>query len=104
MANYTFSFIGTGSMGSALVRAVCKNVPPEKILLANRTYAKAEALANELGCVPAASNILAAKWAEFVFLGVKPHLMAGVLEEIGPALHQRRDPYIRVTMAAGITM
>ena len=38
MPNYVFSFIGTGSMGSALARAACRSVPPEKVLLANRTY------------------------------------------------------------------
>lgn len=103
MANYVFSFIGTGNMGGALARAACKNVPPEKILLVNRTYAKAEALANELGCIPAASNILAAELAEFVFLGVKPNRMASVLSEIGPALRQRRDPFVLVSMAAGVT-
>ena len=54
MPNYVFSFIGTGSMGSALARAACRSVPPEKVLLANRTYSKAQALANALGCVPAA--------------------------------------------------
>ncbi len=104
MPNYVFSFIGTGSMGSALARAACRSVPPEKVLLANRTYSKAQALANALGCVPAASNILAAELADYVFLGVKPDQMATVAREIGPALRQRRDPFVLVTMAAGLTM
>ena len=46
----TVGFIGTGNMGAALARAVCKTVPPQQVLLANRTPAKAEALAEELGC------------------------------------------------------
>ena len=50
MANYTFSFIGTGSMGSALAKAAAKALPAGKILLSNRTPAKAETLARELGC------------------------------------------------------
>ena len=45
----TVGFIGTGNMGAALARAVCKTVPPQQVLLANRTPAKAEALAEELG-------------------------------------------------------
>ena len=37
----TVGFIGTGNMGAALARAVCKTVPPQQVLLANRTPAKA---------------------------------------------------------------
>ena len=36
----TVGFIGTGNMGAALARAVCKTVPPQQVLLANRTPAK----------------------------------------------------------------
>ena len=31
----TVGFIGTGNMGAALARAVCKTVPPQQVLLAN---------------------------------------------------------------------
>ena len=41
----TVGFIGTGNMGAALARAVCKTVPPQQVLLANRTPAMADALA-----------------------------------------------------------
>ena len=37
MAAYTCSFIGTGSMGGALARAVCRTLPPAEVLLSNRT-------------------------------------------------------------------
>lgn len=30
----TVGFIGTGNMGAALARAVCKTVPPQQVLLA----------------------------------------------------------------------
>ena len=55
-----FGFIGTGHMGSMLAEAVGKNFPPSEILLSNRTRAKAEALAQKLGC-RAADNAAAAK-------------------------------------------
>ena len=45
----TIGFIGTGNMGGALARAVRKTVSASEILLTNRTPAKAEALAAELG-------------------------------------------------------
>ena len=46
----TIGFLGCGNMGGAIARAVCKATAPENVFLANRTAAKAEALAAELGC------------------------------------------------------
>lgn len=42
--------LGCGNMGGAIARAVCKAAAPQNVYLANRTAAKAEALAAELGC------------------------------------------------------
>ena len=85
MSAYTFSFIGTGNMGSALARAASKSLPPEKIILSNRTPAKAEALARELGCA-VGSAAQAAEQADYLFLGVKPQMMAGLLAQLAPVL------------------
>ena len=69
MSKYTISFIGTGAMGSALAAAAVKRVPPGRILLANRTLAKAEKLAAELGCA-VGSVEEAATSADYIFLGM----------------------------------
>ena len=98
----TFGFIGTGNMGGALARAARKKLPGKNILLANRTAAKAETLAAELGCA-AVDNAAAAR-ADFVFLGVKPYLVAGLMEEIGPVLSARTDRFVLVSMAAALTI
>lgn len=98
----TFGFIGTGNMGGALARAARKKLPGENILLANRTAAKAETLAAELGC--AAVDNAAAAQADFVFLGVKPYLVAGLMEEISPVLSARTDRFVLVSMAAALTI
>ena len=98
-----FGFIGTGNMGSALVRAACKQVPGEQILLSNRTPEKAQALAQELGCV-ASTNRTIAEEAEFLFLGVKPNMMAGMLSDLAPTLSARKDTFFLVTMASGLTI
>ena len=103
MANYTFGFIGTGNMGSALAKSAVKYVSPEKIILSNRTAAKAEALAAELGC-SAGDSAAAAARSDYIFLGVKPQMMAGLLTELGPVLAARTDSFVLVTMAAGLTM
>lgn len=62
-------FIGTGNMGGALARAAAKG--GHTLLLANRTPAKAAALAKELGGT-VCQNAVAAEAAELLFLGVKP--------------------------------
>ena len=98
-----FGFIGTGNMGGALARAARKKLSGSDVLLANRTAAKAEALAAELGC-RAVDNAAAAEQAEFLFLGVKPYMVAGLMEEIGPVLAARKDRFVLVSMAAALTI
>ncbi len=98
-----FSFIGTGNMGGALARAAAKKLPSRAILLANRTAAKAEALAKELDCLTGTNEDAAAK-GKYIFLGVKPQMMRDMLDSIAPVLKARSDRFILVTMAAGLTM
>ena len=54
------AFIGTGNMGAPLIQAACRAVGAEQVVIANRTRAKAEALAAELGCAVAQDNRAAA--------------------------------------------
>ena len=97
----TFGFIGTGNMGGALAKAARKRLSGEEVLLANRTAAKAEALAAELDC-RAVDNAAAAAEADYLFLGVKPQMMAEMLAGISPVLAARRDRFVLVSMAAGL--
>ena len=99
----TFGFIGTGNMGGALARAVCKGVPADQVFLANRTPEKAKALAAELAC-RTADNTAIAEYADFIFLGVKPQMMADMLSDIAPVLAERETRFVLVTMAAGLTI
>ena len=96
-------FIGTGNMGGALARAAALSVPAEEICLCNRTPQKAAALAEELGAKTAGSRETAAD-SRYLFLGVKPQGMAALLEEIRPELEARRDRFLLVTMAAGLSI
>lgn len=98
-----FGFIGTGNMGGALARAACKTVEPARVMLANRTPAKARELARELGCV-LSDNQAVAKRADFIFLGVKPQMTAELLATLRPVLSQRKNRFILVSMAAGLSI
>ena len=96
----TIGFIGCGNMGSALARAVQKE--GRTILLSNRTSAKAEALAEEIGGTPSDNRSIAAQ-CDMIFLGVKPQMMASMLQGIAPVLKERISPVVLVTMAAGLS-
>ena len=98
-----FGFIGTGNMGGALARAARRRLAGEDLLLANRTEAKAAALAKELGA-PLSNNRTIAGNADYIFLGVKPQMMGELLAEIGPELGGRKDRFVLVTMAAGLSI
>lgn len=98
-----YGFIGCGNMGGALAKAASKKISGGELLLANKTHAKAEALAEVIGGT-AVSNAVAAEKAGYIWLGVKPQMMAGMLAEIAPVLAERKDRFVLVTMAAGLTI
>lgn len=101
--NETFGFIGTGNMGGALARAVSKTVPAENIFLSDGNDAVASALAQSLGCTAAPVGDVAGK-ADFLFLGVKPQVMADMLGGIAPILAGRKGGFVLVSMAAGVSI
>ena len=98
-----YGFIGTGNMGGALAKAVCRTVSPAQVLLSNRTPEKARALAEALGC-RAVDNQTAAAQADYLFLGVKPQMMADMLSGIAKTLAARDTAPVLVTMAAGLSV
>lgn len=97
------AFIGCGNMGSALARAACRSLDPQQVMLANRTLAKAEALAQELGCRVAQDNGQAIQEADYIFLCVKPYLLSPVLAELAPVLEQSQGKVL-ISVAAGVTL
>lgn len=98
-------FIGTGNMGGALARAAARTTMDVKLMLNNRTSAKAEALAAEIGdrAVVCTAEEAAAE-ADYLFLGVKPQMMADMLKSIAPVLAKRGDELTLVSMAAGMSI
>ena len=93
------AFIGTGNMGGAIVRAVCKTIDPQKVYISNRSHNKAEDLAEECSCRVCYDNLTAAKGADFIFLGVKPWQIIDVIREIDAVLTGNE---VIVSMAAGV--
>lgn len=101
----TYGFIGTGNMAAALLAAAAAGGFGPDCILYNRTPAKARALAARYGCTVAESANQAAAQADILFLGVKPHQMGSVLEELRPTLAGRGDGGpVLVSMAAGVSL
>ncbi|MBR2310941.1 MAG: pyrroline-5-carboxylate reductase [Oscillospiraceae bacterium] len=98
-----FGFIGAGNMGGALARAVAKAVAPENITLSDAFKEKAAELAAKLGAKADTAEAVAEK-CHFVFLGVKPQVMAAMLSQIAPALKARKDSFVLISMAAGVAI
>ncbi|MBQ7324419.1 MAG: NAD(P)-binding domain-containing protein, partial [Clostridia bacterium] len=95
-------FIGCGNMGSALAIAAAKSKIGE-IYLSNRTPAKAEALAGQIGAT-VSTNLEIATTCNIIFLGVKPHLLRDLLASLSPILAERQDRFLLISMAAGVTV
>ena len=93
-----YGFIGCGNMGGAIARALGRATTD--IMIADPSPA-AKVLAEELGAVYTDNETLVAS-CDRVFLAVKPHKMAQLLEPLQGLLNQRKP--LLITMAAGLTM
>ena len=98
----TFGFIGTGNMGGALAKGAAKTMSPDSVFLSDGNAAKAQALASALGCQ--AVSVAEAANCGYVFLGVKPQHLPGLMAELAPMLAARQDDFVLVSMAAGVQM
>ncbi len=96
-------FIGTGAMGGAVAKIAAESAPGAVLYLANRTGAKAEALAAQLPDARAVSNQEVAAVCDLIFLAVKPQVTPQALPALAECLARRTDRFVLVTMAAGLT-
>ena len=107
MINKVIACIGSGNMGAALMKSAASAVGGRNTGVSDADKTKAEALARLLEAEVYDSNAEAAMRGDFVFLAVKPQVLAPVLEEIAPVLQERLEggrPAILVSMAAGWTI
>ena len=95
---YTFSFLGCGNMGGALAVAAAKGNPGMNIAVFDPMTEKADALANAYENVTVTSLADAAQNSAYLFIGVKPQMLAALFAELAPQLP---DDVTLVSMAAG---
>jgi pyrroline-5-carboxylate reductase len=109
--NTTIACIGSGNMGNALMKGASGITGAEHIVFTDAEETRAEASAKSLGARALSSNAEAARQGDYVFLAVKPQVLARVLGEIAPVIRKRlaetgRAPEggkvpVLVSMAAG---
>lgn len=100
--------IGTGNMGKALIGGILSADENLKVRATTHSAASAKKLSEELPNATITSveddpeaNRKAAAGADFVFLGVKPWMMAETLQELAPSLEPGA---VLISMAAGVAI
>jgi len=98
-----YGFIGTGSMGSMLIRKFIGTgrIAPRDITASSKTGISSRALAEKTGIAAAPSNTAVAREAGVLFLCVKPVEVNGVLDEVWGVLPPGA---LVVSIAGGITL
>ena len=94
----TIGCIGTGAMGGAIMRAVCKKYDVSKIKVTDKNAAMGKAFAKETGAqfVKTNKEILD---CDYIFLAVKPQFLGDVFDEIAGKLSSKT---VVISMAAGV--
>lgn len=101
MNNITVGFIGCGMMGGSLVRAIAKTISASNITLFDTDKVKTEILAKEIGANIGTDAASVAISVNYLFLAVKPGLVAGVLQDITTVVPEEKLPFF-VSIAAGL--
>ena len=91
-------FIGCGNMGGALARAVAR-VSYARIYLFDKDTERSIALAKEIDAKP--SELSDLKECDYIFLGVKPNIVRGVLSELKELLD---EDTVLISMCAGVKL
>ena len=77
------AFIGAGNMNSAIILGLLNSgVNPEHIIVSNPSPEKREALAKQYGIQQTPNNSEAVAFADTVVLGVKPHFISEVCQDL----------------------
>ena len=96
-------FIGCGSMGGALIRAVAANGETREILISGKGSERSAAVAKETGALVAENEQIASE-CSLIFLAVKPQVMPEVLDGLKECFAARKDRFVIVTIAAGLSI
>lgn len=75
-------FIGTGNMGYAMLKGAISSISPENVGVTDRSFDKAESIAQETGVRHFESNADCVKNCKYVVFSIKPQVYENVVDEI----------------------
>ena len=102
MQHKILAFIGAGNMSRSIIAGLIQaGYPAERIIAANPSRPKLDALASDYGIRITQDNAEAARAAEVIVLAVKPQLMAAMLGALVAELGSLTGKLL-VSIAAGI--
>ena len=94
------SCIGTGAMGGAIMRAICKKYGVKNIKITDKNVELGKAFANETGATFVSTNKEVLD-ADYIFLAVKPQFLSDVFAEIAGSIPTNA---VVISMAAGVKL
>ena len=94
----TIGCIGTGAMGGAIMRAVCKKYDVSKIKVTDKNAAMGKAFAKETGATFVKTNKDLMD-CDYIFLAVKPQFIYDVYKEVAGSISTKS---VFISMAAGV--
>ena len=97
------AFIGGGNMARSLIGGlITDGYPANRIVVSEPDADRRSRLGAELGVEATEDNAAAAQEAEAVILAVKPQVLRGVAEALGPTIRQQGA--VAVSIAAGVRL
>ena len=75
-------FIGAGNMGYAMLKGALSSISPENVGVTDRSFDKAESIAQETGVRHFESNADCVKNCKYVVFSIKPQVYENVVDEI----------------------
>ena len=75
-------FIGAGNMGYAMLKGAISSISPENVGVTDRSFDKAESIAQETGVRHFESNANCVKNCKYVVFSIKPQVYENVVDEI----------------------
>ena len=93
-------FIGTGNMGSAIIKGILGSDLKDVSVYAYDSFAPSLEKAAELGVTALSSNAQAAQCCDYLFLAVKPQQLDEVLESIADCITEN---IVLISICAGIS-
>lgn len=101
--NKRIGFIGCGKMAQAMIKGILSSgiISPDLIKVSSKTNATRDMVKEKYSIMTTANNIEVARWADILFLAIKPDIHKEIFQEIKEEI---TDNTVIITIAAGITL